>query len=386
MSRGGSNIADLAFSGSSQETLALVGRDGALGLWSTSLQPIVFLTGHQGLVRSIAFRADGTLESCGADGKVISWDTAAHPGLAKVIIDSGSINDIAYSPDGKKLAAGTGRGVIKVFDLARGLGNDVNFGTDEDFIKVAYGPKGVWGQHVESRYPYGDGLAVSPDGKTLAFANLGSVRIENTEGEILHEIRTGKSDLIRGLAFRPEGRALAVLTDDTLELWDLKTLQKFSQRERKGAFGLGLAFSKDGKILAAAGAAGSVSLWDAQTLKSLGPALEGHTGIVTDLAFSPEDNLLASGSADHTIRLWDVAARQSIGPPLTVGDPVAGVAFSPDGKTLASAGTRTILLWDIDFASWQERACRIANRNLTREEWKQYIGADPYRKTCPNFP
>lgn len=93
-----------------------------------------------------------------------------------------------------------------------------------------------------------------------------------------------------------------------------------------------------------------------------------------------------------TVRLWDVKIRQPL-KPLLEGHTktVSSVTFSPNGRTLASASfDGSIRLWDFDPGSLKERACKMANRNFSKEdEWKKFFGDRPYHKTCldlPEFP
>jgi WD40 repeat protein len=155
-----------------------------------------------------------------------------------------------------------------------------------------------------------------------------------------------------------------------------------------------VAFSPDGRILAA-GSNGSIALWDVATRTRVGPLLVGHHGDVRDVAFSSDGRLLASVGLYGDLALWDVQSQQRIGPAFTWHAGAAqGVAFSPGDDFLATAGdrpavtlVRTGVPWKASAPDLEARACAVAARNLSVDEWQAFVGdAERAQPACPNAP
>jgi WD40 repeat protein len=250
-----------------------------------------------------------------------------------------------------------------------------------------------------------DALAFSPDGRTLAAGSWdGTVQLLDL-ADAAHPMMASKllptgpdepPENVRSVAFAPDGRTLAVASDQTVRLWDLTAASQpkllgnplMHDNEVTAA-----AYSPDGRSLATASTDNTVRMWDvADRLApvSLGPGLL-HDAEVEDLAFSPDGRLLATSAFDGTARLWDVADRtrpQQLGGPLSTAGPSSTLAFDPDGQHLATGGSTTLRLWELTdlralLAHPVASACGLVKRGLTRLEWNQYIAGLPYRETCP---
>ena len=215
-----------------------------------------------------------------------------------------------------------------------------------------------------------NGVAFSPDGKILAAGteNL-TVELWNVETGA-HIATLGGYNPYRGdikqvfsVAFSPDGKILATGTwHGSIKLWDIATrteIATFTLSAYRARI-MSLAFSPDGKILAAGIADDGtgpniIRLWDMETKTQL-PPLIGHTHAVQSVAFLPDGKTLASGAFDSTIRLWDVATQRQIGAPLPSEDTVTSVAFSPDSKTLVSTDfLNEVTFWDVERRAFKDQ-------------------------------
>ncbi len=202
--------------------------------------------------------------------------------------------------------------------------------------------------------PYGSGcLALSPDGKLLASesgANLIWIW-DLTTGKPVHKLHAANE--IQGniylVAFSPDGKTLAASgTGSPIQLWDVKTGKL--RRSFGGDSGQRrLAFSPHEKTIAWSGD-GSLRLWDAATLKEIW-RVPVPVGGFHSLAFSSDGKLLASGGEDGVIRLLDGASGKELRRCRGHDKEVHAVTFSPDGKTLASGGKdETVRIWNVATA------------------------------------
>ena len=246
------------------------------------------------------------------------------PEVIKTRRDKGEINEIAYSPDGTRLAVATSFGIC-LYDAYTGAE-----------VSLLTGHTG-WVQSV----------SFSPEGTTIASgAADNTIRLWDAQTGAPKRTLTGHTSWVDSVSFSPDGTTIVSgSSDNTIRLWDAQT--GLPKHTLTGTGGVQIvSFSPDGTTIASGSREDTVRLWDAQT-GAPKRTLTGHTGWVDSVSFSPDGTTIASGSRDKTIRLWDV---QTGAPKHTLTGHkgwIISLSFSPDGTTIASGSLdKTIRLWD----------------------------------------
>jgi WD40 repeat protein len=266
---------------------------------------------------------------------------------SNTLLSGAFVNSVAFSPDGRTLAAGITDGQVLLWDVT-------------DPARPTAPARPLSGQ---------DGVgpvAFSPDGRILASGSDGSGA---NEGPAIGNIQlwdltdparpaalgpaVTASGEVSSLAFSPDGRILASGSDGTYNSYGAGTIQLWDAADPASPVAMGqsstgaqgfnsLAFSPRGRILASGDLSGGVQLWDVADPARLDALARFRTdarGFVS-VAFSPDGRILASGDDAGHIRLWNVAdpARPTaLGPLISIRHSVSSVAFSPDGRTLAAS-------------------------------------------------
>ncbi|WP_371619218.1 trypsin-like peptidase domain-containing protein [Streptomyces sp. NBC_00454] len=327
------------------------------------------LIGHTDWVNRVAFSPDGrTLATGSGDGSVRLWDVATGT-MRSTLPQTVKVGAVAFSPDGRTLATDSEDNTVVLWDVATGSpratlkghsglvwsiafspdGRTLATGSDDNKVMLWDVATGVLRATLKGHSNLVWSIAFSPDGRTLATGSPDrTVRLWDVTTGALRDKFTIQSETAGSVAFSPDGRTLATEGDDyTVVLRDVSTGKSRSTLATHTDGVWSMAFSPDGSTLATGSADNSAALWDVAT-GTIRTTLPGHTDTVTSVAFSPDGHTLATGSHDKTVRLWDLTTGTNRLALTGHTDAVICVAFSPDGHTLATGSTdKTTVLWDV---------------------------------------
>lgn len=250
--------------------------------------------------------------------------------LAKSVFTQafGTVSAVAFSPDGRLLAAGIANGDIRLWGVA-----------DGEPLLTCRG---------HSDWPWA--IAFSPDGRIVASGSQDqTVRLWDVSTGQCVLVLQGHTSWVKSVAFNCDGSLLASGSNDrAIRLWDTNTGQCLKILSEHSDWVWSVALSPDGRTLASGSGDGTIKLWDVTTGSCL-QTINGHSNSVKAIAFSPDGNTLASGSFDQTVRLWNAKTGQCLKILQGHTEQVWLVAFNPDGRTLASSGDDgNIRLWDVN--------------------------------------
>ena len=368
-------IVSVAFSPDGKQ-IASRGDDGQVAVWDTVTgQRTWSAEGLNFWARSVSFSPDGKLLASGRDNDVETWDAGTGSHLMTFRGHEAPVCRVSFSPDGKCLASCSYDNMIKVWNTATGEAMMTLRGHERAVYNVAFTPDGkhvvsasedgtvkIWDMFVTRQLTRLVGhndivwsVAFSPDGKRLVSAGAyDGIKIWDVESATeLNTIRKspGWASTV-SVAFSPDGTRLASgHRYGTFRIWDATTGEKISSFRRAKALGshLGVAFSPDGQLVAspAGGSPQTVKVWNANTGKEV-MTLHAYDFLPTKVAFSPDGKFIASGGSGPNIKVWEWETGREF---LTLrghDEIITSVAFSPDGKRIVSScqGDDTVKLWD----------------------------------------
>lgn len=394
------------------EPVACGPRNEQVICWDVRKNKVVtaFTNAHYGSVGAIAFSPETqTIASAGSDTNLVLWQSERPQRIAKELKLEKTVftGGIAISRDGSFLvAANDASGVYLDLKTLRqtqltGKGPPVRgVALSPDEVRLALPQEGgvaIWKltspPSLEKLLPI-DGsedypwrVAFRSDGMGLA---SGGNKVHQWDPSIDFAplstllVADGDNATVYAVAYSRDGRRLAAGGQHGIAVFDADTGRVLSSRKVANPVS-GLAFTVDGNSLAFGMLGGAMGI-TSTTLQAIRSPLTGNDQYGGALQYDKEGKLLIWHGSDGNTRLWDVAENRLIGtlPGGSLGVD-EGLAIS-DTRVLAVSGEKgTVNIWDLDESHWAQMVCGIVNRDLTQEEWDQYVGGRK-EEVCPDAP
>ncbi|MFY0598713.1 MAG: hypothetical protein JXR03_03505 [Cyclobacteriaceae bacterium] len=324
------------------------------------------ILGHSQMVVSVELGSGSYFYSAGSDGRVLRWNINEPKAIPSTVFE--------------------GKDLIRSIDISH----------DDRFLMIVTKNTGTVIIDLQEN-PMGEMSAPLLDREVLMAASFlpdkDAYLAVNRKGEIKlkgYEYDTtaiGQStSKVLSIAINPEDYKFYLGTEAgsimKMDEWGKESKIMFEKAYAINAMDI----SDDHSMMAIGRELGDAVIWNLKTREVI-RIISGHQSAVTDVEFSPDGHTLLTASRDGTARLWDIKNTRKL--PIVLDDHydwVMTAAFNKEGDQIITGSKDNYLrIWEVNPAMLAKRICELTDRNLSEEEWREYVGENiPYRKTCPS--
>lgn len=382
---------------------------------------------HEEAIRHIAFSFDGKLLATASDDYTARiWKLSSHQEAN--FIPTSKLNAAVFSPDGKCIAIINDNSVVHVVDVNNGrkIGHVRYKGkmSNKDCVSLSIDGKylaAIVDIDVDTERAKDIGIEMKQIMERMEQIEQNGEKMEllKAMGESFDkavvkvwQVSSGKEIIsieqandVCSIALSPDGKFLASGCDQKATYGKMEGIQTDRSSDVINPYARvfevsngheiakknytngveSLAFSHDGQYLAIATPEGMVAIWRGVSFEQQVSSIPHERG-VHSMAFSPNGKYLATASNDDIIRIWEIRGKTTVAHIPHLGQ-VDTVSFSSDGRYILTLGkNHPLQMWSWKPEDLIEEACTRLTRNLTYDEWKQYIPDEPYTEVCKNLP